>query len=414
MSEEILQAKENLMKSIQTFLKKFNHISFREMPKVLSQAWDNFFEIQHAQPEDTHELLHKLLEDLQIISGELAEFINSLSWNRPAFYDGDDEYSIQYKEYLENYSNAIAPVLPTEEPEYSLSMGDEHLSTISETKSDEVIKSSVENLVQIPSESEATFDNERECDVPVNDESSPIFTTVSNPLFDCNNDFTFSDNESLFNEDVPMENCKIYSNPFFDDEESISPKNDPHYFSAESDLIESLRNRIEETDFDLEEEIHLVKNLLYDNSSLRPPEEINAEIADTILESLSPSPILVEDSDSQIKEIDVFLDTDDLMPSGIENEDYDSEGDIYFFKELLNNDTPPLIENESSNFDHHDNPSFPRPSPKPSDVDILFDLEPDTGVLTAKIVEAISEHHVLMPKVLPTQPTLCPNIYPLL
>nr|GFB21123.1 hypothetical protein [Tanacetum cinerariifolium] len=59
---------------------------------------------------------------------------------------------------------AIAPVLPTEEPEYSLSMGNEHLSTISETRSDEVIKSSVKNLVPIPSESEVTSDNERECD----------------------------------------------------------------------------------------------------------------------------------------------------------------------------------------------------------------------------------------------------------
>nr|GEY20115.1 hypothetical protein [Tanacetum cinerariifolium] len=80
-------------------------------------------------------------------------------------------------------------------------MGDEHLSTILEMESDEVIKSSVENLVQIPSESEATSDNKRECDVPVNDESSPIFMTFSNPLFDCNDDFISSDDESLSNED---------------------------------------------------------------------------------------------------------------------------------------------------------------------------------------------------------------------
>nr|GFC84503.1 hypothetical protein [Tanacetum cinerariifolium] len=52
-SEEMLQARENLMLFIQTFLKKFNRISFRETPKVLMQAWDKFFEIQHAQPEDT-------------------------------------------------------------------------------------------------------------------------------------------------------------------------------------------------------------------------------------------------------------------------------------------------------------------------------------------------------------------------
>ncbi|GKF96259.1 hypothetical protein Tco_0288994, partial [Tanacetum coccineum] len=82
--------------------------------------------------------------------------------------------------------------LPTEEPDNSLSMGDEHLDTISATESDEVIKSSVENLVPIPSESKVTSDNESECDGPVNDESSLTFTTLSNPLFDSNDDFTSS------------------------------------------------------------------------------------------------------------------------------------------------------------------------------------------------------------------------------
>nr|GEV55244.1 hypothetical protein [Tanacetum cinerariifolium] len=189
--------------------------------------------------------------------------------------------------------NAIAPILPTEEPDNSLSMGDEHLGTIPKTELDKVTKSSVENLVPIPSESEVTSDNESECDVPVNDESSPIFTTFSNPLFDCNNDFTSSDEKSLSNEDVSM----IYLNSLFDDEEIISIKIDPHYFNAESNLIESLLNRdtlidsslkfdyfleefsgelahidpipqgIEEADFDLEKEIRLVENLLYDNSS---------------------------------------------------------------------------------------------------------------------------------------------------
>ncbi|GJZ35305.1 hypothetical protein Tco_0581122, partial [Tanacetum coccineum] len=48
-------------------------------------------------------------------------------WKFPIFDDDDDEYTIQYKKYLENSSNAITPDLPTEEPDNSLSMGDEHL-----------------------------------------------------------------------------------------------------------------------------------------------------------------------------------------------------------------------------------------------------------------------------------------------
>ncbi|GJS17508.1 hypothetical protein Tco_0411980 [Tanacetum coccineum] len=82
---------------------------------------------------------------------------------------------------------------------------------------------------------------------------------------------------------------------------------------------------------------------------------------------LSPSPILIEDSDSHMEEIDLFLAFDDSMPSGIEIDDYDSEGDIRFLEELLNSDSPPLPENESFSLDHFDDPSLPRPPPEPPD-----------------------------------------------
>nr|GEZ28571.1 hypothetical protein [Tanacetum cinerariifolium] len=80
-------------------------------------------------------------------------------------YDDDDE----------DYTSAITPnepVLSTEEPDNSLSMGDEHLDTIPATKSDEVIKSSVENLIPVPSESEGIPEHMR--DVPFHDNSSPF------------------------------------------------------------------------------------------------------------------------------------------------------------------------------------------------------------------------------------------------
>ncbi|GKA92380.1 hypothetical protein Tco_0814305, partial [Tanacetum coccineum] len=347
----------------------------------------------------------------------------------------DDDDSIPLRDIIDRYSPSVAiifspPVLPTREPEDSLIMVDEHLDTILEKESDELIKSSVEDLAPIPSESDDFSDNESECD-----ETSLTFTTFSNPLFDSNDDFTSSDDESLSDEDVPMENFKIYSNPLFDDEEIISLKIDPHYFNAESNLIESLLNRdilidsspkfdylleefsgelahidlippgIEKADFDLEEEIRFVENFLYDNSSPRPPEELNLEINDTILESLSPSRILVEDSDSHMEEIDLFLATNDSMPPGIEDDDYDSEGDICFL-EFLNNDSLPLHENESSNLDHFNDPSSSRPPPEPPDVEICFDFEPDAGVVTNKVVGGISKHDVLIPNLLPTQPTL--------
>nr|GEW46710.1 reverse transcriptase domain-containing protein [Tanacetum cinerariifolium] len=196
----------------------------------------------------------------------------------------------------------------------------------------------------------ANYDLERDiCLIEklLNNESSSTFTKFLNPLFDCNDDFTSRNDKSLSNEDIPMENFKIYSNPLF-----------------------------EEANFDLEE-ILLVENFSYDNSSPRPPEELNVEIADTIVESLSPSPIPIEDSNSHIEKIDLFLATGDLMLSDIENDDYDSEGDVHSIKELLSNDPLPLPKNESSNFDHHDDSSFSHPHSEPPDVGIFFDFEPD-------------------------------------
>nr|GEU82291.1 hypothetical protein [Tanacetum cinerariifolium] len=410
----------------------------------------------------------------KIINEELAEYINSPSWNRTTFYNNDEEHSVQYKEYLENSSNIIVALnfnqekegppqnseirqlireecgikvcekqkqnmedtllellevcrqkefycmhndvddliesalnsklhsinlksqpldkkkkelkniveQPTKrgtQPEYSLSMRYEHLSTILKTESDEVIESSVKNLIQIPSEYEVTSDDESECDVPVKDESSPVFTNFSNPLFDDNDDFTSSDDESLSNEDVPMEIFKSYSNPLFNDKEINSDDIDPYYFNVESDFVESFIVDGERIKREHEEYISLIEKLLAINLFPCPMENFHANM---IVKTLPSSPILVEDSDSLREEIDIFTDTDDLLPPGI----YDTEGDIYFLEELLVNDSISLPENESSNFDHQDDPSFPHPHPEPPNVEFFFDFEPNSRDLIAVVI----------------------------
>ncbi|GJZ31709.1 hypothetical protein Tco_0576756 [Tanacetum coccineum] len=125
-----------------------------------------------------YKILHKLLKDVQIISEELTDYINTSNWNCPAFYEDDDE----------EYTIAITPVLPTEEPDNSL----------------------VENLVPIPSESEDFSNIKSAYDVPVCDD----FTTVSNPLFDANDDFSSSDDESFSDEDIPKETLFLMKKSF--------------------------------------------------------------------------------------------------------------------------------------------------------------------------------------------------------
>ncbi|GKF18726.1 hypothetical protein Tco_0063644, partial [Tanacetum coccineum] len=135
--------------------------------------------------------------------------------------------------------------------------------------------------------------------------------------------------------------------------------------------------------------------------------------ADTIVKSLFPPPIPVEDSNSLMEEIDLFLAFDDSMPSGIEIDDYDSEGDIRFLEELLSNESLPLLENESFSLDHFNDPSLSRPPPEPPDVEICFNFKPDAGVVTKKVVGDISEHDALMPNLLATQRTHSSVVCPL-
>ncbi|GJU98008.1 hypothetical protein Tco_1327279 [Tanacetum coccineum] len=124
-SKEVLKARKDLMKAIYTFLRKFSRIPFGVTPKVLLIAWERFGEIKHAftdehyQQEDIQEFMSKLLKD----------------------------------------PKEITPDLPIKEPDNSLSMEDEHLNTILEME-----KTSVENLVPIPSEFKGI--SEEICDVP--------------------------------------------------------------------------------------------------------------------------------------------------------------------------------------------------------------------------------------------------------
>nr|GEW14606.1 reverse transcriptase domain-containing protein [Tanacetum cinerariifolium] len=87
------------------------------------------------------------------------------------------------------------------ETENSLSMRDEHLDTIPATESDEVIKSSVEDLVLIPSKFEGILDTM--CDVHLVNNPTPLeakdhFEIVINSK----DDISSSDDDSLYNENI--------------------------------------------------------------------------------------------------------------------------------------------------------------------------------------------------------------------
>nr|GEV51620.1 hypothetical protein [Tanacetum cinerariifolium] len=243
-------------------------------------------------------------------------------------------------------------------------MGDEHLDTISRKESNEFIKSSVENLIPNPSESE---------------DEHPYHLNAESDLI----------KSLLIQDSFIISSSKI--NSFLDE------------FAGELIFLKSIPSGIDEADYDPEKEIHLIEKLLFDNSSPRPLKEFISKNSDVAIKSFSPSPIPVEDSDSLMEEIDLSFTPDDSMPSRIKNDDYDSEGDMLILEEFLSYDSLSLPKNESFHFEI---PSFPHPPTKPPDDD---KINPNSGILTVKVVGDISEHYVVMPRLLPTQPTLASN-----
>ncbi|GKC34735.1 hypothetical protein Tco_1047119 [Tanacetum coccineum] len=126
---------------------------------------------------------------------------------------------------------------------------------------------------------------------------------------------------------------------FFDHEtqhDTFSPKSDPLHHKFTGELITSTPS------IDREHKDYISRmSLLCGNSSSRSPENSH-----TIIESLPSSTTLIEDSDSNREEIDIFSGPDDSIPPGIES-DFDSEED--FIDNLLNDD--PIPEYERLTFD---------------------------------------------------------------
>nr|GEV09998.1 hypothetical protein [Tanacetum cinerariifolium] len=81
-------------------------------------------------------------------------------------------------------------------------MGDEHLDTIPAMESDEFIKSGVENLIPIPSESEGI--PEQVCDVPSHDNSLPLDVSKDQfeDFFESNKEFSSNDDDSFSIDDI--------------------------------------------------------------------------------------------------------------------------------------------------------------------------------------------------------------------
>nr|GEX57846.1 hypothetical protein [Tanacetum cinerariifolium] len=285
--------------------------------------------------------------------------------------------------------HAVAPILSNKEPEYSPSMGYEHPNTTLKTESDEIIKSGVEELVPILSESEVTSKDKRECDVLVC-ENSPICDNHSEIFSDSNNDDDISSDDDDF-EDIKYVEASL---PY---PEIISIEEENVVYQKEEEV--DLEDIFQIQDVVLREKLLSINRLIANIESLNenptPDRLLNSSVSFPISEESSNSlsdnfspqfetfcdhteekrsgnttthaddslleydsfffevdpnqEILInvvkndisDDSsnDPLLEEADLFLAFDNSIPPGIKNFAYDSEGDIRFLEALLSDDS---------------------------------------------------------------------------
>ncbi|GJW51092.1 hypothetical protein Tco_0092443 [Tanacetum coccineum] len=259
----------------------------------------------------------------------------------------EDDY-IPLGDIIARYSTskAITPDLPIEEPDNSLNMGDEHLSTIPETESDEVIKSSVENLVPIPSEFEGISNDTS--DVP-NCENNRINVEIDlvESLINRDTSIVYSSKIDPILEEFAGELAHIAPIPLGIVEADFDPNNDTssdddffeniEYVDAspsylELDSLEEENEDQEEKEFNLEDifqiqDVILHEKLLNVHRLISNIESLEVNpTPDRVLKSPSSIPISVTDSDSFFEESDTSLShSDNSLPEFETSSDYTEE-----------------------------------------------------------------------------------------
>nr|GEX56477.1 hypothetical protein [Tanacetum cinerariifolium] len=268
--------------------------------------------------------VQKKLEEKQLEEEQAAKAQN---WKLPVCYDDDDneERSNSLDDNIISglpLFSAITPnepILFTEEPDNSLRMGDEHLDTIPAMESDEVIKSSVEDLIPIPSESEGI--PEHRCDVPSHDNSPPLDISKDQfkDLFESNEEFSSTDDDSFSFDKI--------------DYVEASP--------LDSELVNS----------------EVMEIVIPEIGGIEVPNDNHIPFYDPIISGTPPNLTPSGESDFFL-EVDAFLAVEDEPPSSQFSKSYlDSEGDMLLLEAFLNDD-------HSSDFKTNDDQSC-------SDEDVL-------------------------------------------
>ncbi|GJZ20057.1 hypothetical protein Tco_0556647 [Tanacetum coccineum] len=309
-------------------------------------------------------------------------------------------YLLLLQEYLLRKFSHPTPILSAITSDLPKSdspiMEDEHLDTILETESDELIKFSVEDLVYTPSESDGI--SEGECDLPVCDDSSPkkdevLDDIVSIPPRNGNDHFNAESSpiESVLNRDNVISYPKI---------DLLIEE-----FTSELALIDLIPSGIVEANLDPKEDIHFIENLMYDNSFPRPPKTLK-DASETVIDSNNDFSSSDDDSYEDIDYVDAspspINEIESLKDNPTPSSDFvtkSSSTSPNFFLEETNTFDNSLPESETFCFNLGKRES------------VWQGIEPEAWQFHTDVVEDIfdnptREPRVHVPNVLPAHPTL--------
>nr|GFA32841.1 hypothetical protein [Tanacetum cinerariifolium] len=184
-------------------------------------------------------------------------------------------------------------------------MGYEHPNTTSETESDEIIKSGVEELVPILSENEITSEDKRECDMPVC-ENSPICDDHSEIFCDSKNDDDISSDDDDF-EDIEYVKASLPDPEIV----RVEEENVVHHEKEEVDLEDVFQIQ----DVILHEKLlsinHLIANIESLNDNPTPDYVLNSSVSFPISEESDNSL-----SNNSSPEFETFYDHTAVTRSG--------------------------------------------------------------------------------------------------
>ncbi|GJS96570.1 hypothetical protein Tco_0803538 [Tanacetum coccineum] len=177
------------------------------------------------------------------------------------------------------------------------------------------------------------------------DDTKPRFfdVTFSNPLFDFNDDFILCNDNPLFDEEFEDISSLVLpeSTPVIDESTLLVTLPSPYLVVLGDEKInlllrddlDTLSTEDREIDFNPIRDIDELERLLA-NDSVPVPRVFDDPLSNS--DSMSRS---IETSDLILEELTAEIGLDDSIPTNIDDRYYDSDGDILFFEQLLNEDT---------------------------------------------------------------------------